>query len=229
MANCLGVLPFLFVKQLSKNLIGISNAIACGVMLACSFDLIHEGEPYGPVLVAIGVLMGMLLVLTSQSFLQKYENIRFEAIEVAINMDGMYFESGHVSQGANARKILLVLGIMSVHAVGEGAGVGVSYSGKSGWTQGLLVTLAIGLHNIPEGLAVSTVLIARGVSPSRAVLWNLACALPQALVRQTLCRQETKERLSGCLACVLVCRDLYQLSAICIGLCSWMYDLGGLF
>ena len=81
---------------------------------------------------------------------------------------------------------------MSVHAMGEGAGVGVSYSGKSGWTQGLLVTLAIGLHNIPEGLAVSTVLIARGVSPGRAVLWNFACALPQALVRQTLRRQETK-------------------------------------
>ena len=31
--------------------------------------------------------------------------------------------------------------------------------------QGVLVTLAIGLHNIPEGLAVATVLVARGVSP----------------------------------------------------------------
>ena len=31
--------------------------------------------------------------------------------------------------------------------------------------QGALVTLAIGLHNIPEGLAVATVLVARGVSP----------------------------------------------------------------
>ena len=87
MANCLGVLPFLFVKQLSNNLIGISNAVACGVMLACSFDLIHEGEPYGPVLVATGVLMGMLLVLASQSFLQKYEDIRFEAIEVDTCID----------------------------------------------------------------------------------------------------------------------------------------------
>lgn len=31
--------------------------------------------------------------------------------------------------------------------------------------QGVLVTLAIGLHNIPEGLAIATVLVARGVSP----------------------------------------------------------------
>ena len=35
--------------------------------------------------------------------------------------------------------------------------------------QGVLVTLAIGLHNIPEGLAVATVLVARGVSPKQAI------------------------------------------------------------
>jgi len=48
--------------------------------------------------------------------------------------------------------------------------------------QGVLVTLAIGLHNIPEGLAVSTVLVARGISPRSALLWTLFTALPQPLV-----------------------------------------------
>ena len=33
------------------------------------------------------------------------------------------------------------------------------------------MTLAIGLHNIPEGLAVATVLVARGVSPKSALIW----------------------------------------------------------
>ena len=32
------------------------------------------------------------------------------------------------------------------------------------------MTLAIGLHNIPEGLAVATVLVARGVSPRKVCL-----------------------------------------------------------
>ena len=44
------------------------------------------------------------------------------------------------------------------------------------------MTLAIGLHNIPEGLAVSTVLVARGISPRRALLWTLFTAMPQPLV-----------------------------------------------
>lgn len=48
--------------------------------------------------------------------------------------------------------------------------------------QGVLVTLAIGLHNIPEGLAVATVLVARGVSPRQALWWSLFTSLPQPLL-----------------------------------------------
>ena len=45
--------------------------------------------------------------------------------------------------------------------------------------QGLLVTVAIGLHNVPEGLAVATVLVARGITPWHALWWTLATSLPQ--------------------------------------------------
>lgn len=70
---------------------------------------------------------------------------------------------------------------MAAHAAGEGAGVGVSYSGERGRTQGLVVTCAIGLHNIPEGLAIATILVSRGVPIQRAIWWNAFVALPQAL------------------------------------------------
>jgi hypothetical protein len=58
---------------------------------------------------------------------------------------------------------------------------GVSFCGRRGWAHGLLVTLAIGIHNIPEGLAVATVLVARGTTPRKALEWTLLCALPQPL------------------------------------------------
>ena len=71
---------------------------------------------------------------------------------------------------------------MAAHAVGEGAGVGVAFAGERGWAAGATVALAIGLHNVPEGLAVATVLAARGASPPRLLLWTALAALPQALV-----------------------------------------------
>lgn len=44
-------------------------------------------------------------------------------------------------RGANARKVLLVVGIMAAHALGEGSGVGVSFCGKRGWSQVRFVCL----------------------------------------------------------------------------------------
>lgn len=84
-------------------------------------------------------------------------------------------------KGADAAKVILVIGIMTLHSFGEGSGVGVSFAGSKGFSQGLLVTLAIAVHNIPEGLAVSMVLGSRGVSPQKAMLWSVITSLPQVI------------------------------------------------
>jgi zinc transporter ZupT len=46
------------------------------------------------------------------------------------------------------------------------------------------MTLAIGLHNIPEGLAVALVSVPRGENPWRAALWagNDGCYAPIVFV-----------------------------------------------
>ncbi|BDA49142.1 probable zinc transporter ZIP11 at N-terminal half [Coccomyxa sp. Obi] len=164
-ASGLGAVPFFFVGTLSARWSALANAVACGVMLAASFDLVHEGEPYGPGLVIVGVMLGSLFIWSIQKWLDQFEDVKFETL-----------------RGASARKVLLVVGIMAAHALGEGSGVGVSFCGQRGWSQGILVTLAIGLHNVPEGLATATVLVARGIPASHAFWWTLATSLPQPLL-----------------------------------------------
>ena len=44
------------------------------------------------------------------------------------------------------------------------------------------IVLAIAVHNIPEGLAISLVLVPRGVGVSRAALWSVFSSLPQPLM-----------------------------------------------
>jgi len=85
-------------------------------------------------------------------------------------------------KGMNAKKVVMVVGIMTLHAFSEGLGVGVSYGGENGRQQGTFMTLAIGVHNIPEGLAVALVSVPRGESPARATLWAIISSLPQPLV-----------------------------------------------
>jgi len=164
-ASGLGALPFFFVTRLSPRLAALANALACGVMLAASFDLVHEGEPHGPLLVVIGLCFGAVFIALTQRMLRDQENVKFGLL-----------------RGADARKTLLMIGIMTAHSLGEGSGVGVSFGGERGWRQGTLVTLAIGAHNIPEGMAVATVLAARGVRPWKCALWSVFTSLPQPLL-----------------------------------------------
>ena len=161
----LGALPFLFVGRLSPRVAALANALACGVMLAASFDLVHEGEPDGPGLVVLGTCAGAIFIALLQRALHGQEDVKFAAL-----------------RGADARKTLLMVSIMAAHSLGEGSGVGVSFSGRRGWAQGQLVTLAIGVHNIPEGMAVATVLASRGVPAWKCAAWAVVTSLPQPLL-----------------------------------------------
>lgn len=164
-ATGLGALPFFFV-ELDAEWAGICNGMAAGVMLAASFDLIQEGRDHGSgSWVVMGILTGGVFIWLCKKFLEHYGEVSMLDIK-----------------GADANKVILVIGIMTLHSFGEGSGVGVSFAGSKGLSQGLLVTLAIAVHNIPEGLAVSMVLASRGVSPQNAMLWSVITSLPQPIV-----------------------------------------------
>ncbi|KAE8718580.1 putative zinc transporter [Hibiscus syriacus] len=164
-ATGLGAVPFFFF-ELDPQWAGICNGMAAGVMLAASFDLIQEGQEHGAgSWVVIGILAGGIFILLCKKVLEQYGEVSMLDIK-----------------GADATKVVLVIGIMTLHSFGEGSGVGVSFAGSKGFTQGLLVTLAIAVHNIPEGLAVSMVLASRGVSPQNAMLWSVITSLPQPIV-----------------------------------------------
>ncbi|KAL6565654.1 hypothetical protein OROHE_004709 [Orobanche hederae] len=164
-ATGLGAVPFFFL-ELDPQWAGICNGMAAGVMLAASFDLIQEGQGHGSgSWVVLGILAGGLFIWLCKKVLEQYGEMSMLDIK-----------------GADAAKVILIVGIMTLHSFGEGSGVGVSFAGSKGLSQGILVTLAIAVHNIPEGLAVSMVLASRGVSPQKAMLWSVITSLPQPIV-----------------------------------------------
>ena len=73
-------------------------------------------------------------------------------------LDEKEYSLGELS-GANAKRAMLVLLIMTMHSFAEGLGVGVSWAGSKGSVQGKFVTTAIGVHNIPEGMTVALLMV----------------------------------------------------------------------
>jgi zinc transporter ZupT len=163
-ATGLGALPFLFVKNISKQWLGIGNSLAAGLMLGASLGLIYEGIQFDLLRVVVGMVLGLLLVVGANRLLKAR---------------GADFHIGDV-QGADAIQMLLIVGVMTVHSFAEGVGVGVSYGDGSAF--GTLISLAIAIHNIPEGLAISLVLIPRGTSVWKAAGWSVFSSLPQPLM-----------------------------------------------
>ena len=164
-----GAIPFLFVKDISKQWLGYGNAVAAGLMLGASIGLIYEGATLQDVgqpvfRLIIGMVIGLVLVLSAQRLLSNRDE---------------KFHIGKV-EGADAVEMLLIVGVMTIHSFAEGIGVGVSYG--DGATFGAFISAAIAIHNIPEGLAISLVLIPRGTKVWRAAGWSVFSSVPQPLM-----------------------------------------------
>lgn len=162
-ATGLGALPFLAVHDMSRRWLGLSNAVAAGLMLGASIMLIREGVEVGSVRAVLGIALGLAFILVTRRVLAHDTHQVIGSLE-----------------GADARKALMVVGVMTLHSFSEGVGIGVSFG--DGETLGLYITTAIAVHNIPEGLAISLVLVPRGTRVATAAAWSIFSSLPQPLM-----------------------------------------------
>lgn len=162
-ATGLGAIPFFFVKEMSRWWISISDAVAAGLMLGASHSLINEGLSDNLWRLVIGIVLGVAFMTLTHRLLEGREDLHVGQL-----------------QGANALKAILIVGAMTLHSFSEGVGVGVSFGGGS--RLGEFITAAIAVHNIPEGLAISVVLVPRGIPAWRAAFWSIFSSLPQPLM-----------------------------------------------
>jgi len=163
LATGLGALPFVFARQPDRTWLGTANSLAAGLMLGASVGLLFEGADHGVERTALGACAGGVFIFVSQRVIDAHETLHLGALE-----------------GADATKALLIVGIMTIHSFAEGVGVGVAFGVEE--TLGVLIGLAIAVHNIPEGLAISLVLVPRGTSPRTAAAWSIFSSLPQPLM-----------------------------------------------
>ena len=172
----IGAIPFLLVDDVSKYWFGVCNAAAAGMMIAASVILFYEGlmstsdsqeDANSSMLLRlfIGIGVGVCFVRFSRSRLEQYEDLKM----------------GNVS-GMDAKKVLLLMGVMTIHSLAEGVGIGVAFSGSGGSRLGALVSSTLAIHNIPEGLAVALVLVPKGFSAKGAIAWSIFSSIPQPIM-----------------------------------------------
>ncbi|SFG03766.1 zinc transporter, ZIP family [Halopelagius inordinatus] len=189
-ATGLGAVPFFFVRHIGDRWNVVLWGVASGIMLSASvFGLVLEalgeyvqvslaGVSADPipgrtlVLLSIGLVAGAVLVFVAN-----------HVIEVTEVHPKRY-------EQADFKKLLLILGVLTVHSFPEGVAVGVAFAdlGLGGGVElfgfavpvlAVFMTVAISIHNVPEGVAISIPLRAMGVPNWRLVWWSVFSSLPQ--------------------------------------------------
>ena len=177
LATGLGVLPFFFTEKFSRRkLIGLWG-LASGIMLAASLlGLIPEGLKAAqefPLLdsaflaIGLGGLAGVVLVVGARRIIGEAD------------IDPGTFEE------TDLKRMILILGILTVHSFPEGVAIGVSFAelGLSGAIPAIAMTMtvAISIHNIPEGVAIAIPFKASGVSNWKTVGAAVFSSVPQPI------------------------------------------------
>jgi zinc transporter ZupT len=132
-------------------------------MLGASIGLLVEGVDRGLGRTLAGAVGGLLLVAVAGALLRRSDGGPPAALSSSAR-----------------RSAVLIIGVMTVHSLTEGIGVGVAFGG--GDALGVAIAVAIAVHNIPEGLAISLVLVPRGATVGRAAAWSVVSSLPQPLL-----------------------------------------------
>lgn len=162
-ATGLGALPFAVERLGVSRWLGPANAVASGVMLAASVSLVLEGGARSGARTGIGLLSGAAFVYCAYHLVGERDALTLGAL-----------------RGADARKALAIVGVMTAHSAAEGIGVGASFG--DGHAFGLVIAAAIAVQNVPEGLAISLVLVPRGARVRSAAGWSIFSSLPQPLL-----------------------------------------------
>ncbi len=182
LATGLGALPFFLIEDIGDRWNVVLWGLASGIMVSASlFGLLFEGVAnaggrWDYLFILLGMGAGVVLVVVGHE------------VVAGVDIDPETYEE------ADVRKLVLILGVLTVHSFPEGVAVGVSFAdlniagtggvsllGATVPVLALFMTVAISIHNVPEGVAISIPLRAIGVSEYRMVWWAVFSSLPQPI------------------------------------------------
>jgi zinc transporter, ZIP family len=158
----LGVVPLSSNRVVSLRTIGWANALASGLMLGVAYALMATGMPGAGLEAGAGAVVGVLFV--------RLTHAAVGTAELELNrLDDPRPEYGY--------QVILVNTLHSAHeGVAIGAAMAVSLS------FGILMALALAVHNIPEATILCTVVKKRGVRLRAAALLAVATNASQVLL-----------------------------------------------
>jgi ZIP family zinc transporter len=187
MATGVGAFPFFFVRALRRRVYDGVLGLGAGLMLAAAtLGLLREAmtgvqgaaglDLARLALVVAGFLGGVATAALMDRFIP-HRHARGHHKHLAHHHDHDAAPGTTTGPDEELRRTYLIIGALSIHRVPEGLAIGAGFAASPGSRLGLLLSMAVALQNVCEGVVMGAPLRLAGVPPSRGLLIVLTTGL----------------------------------------------------
>ena len=196
-----GIVSALLLKKPSDGIICWMLSFAAGVMVSIvCFSLVPETIELTNVAVCLfGLTLGIVIIMTLNRMVDKISlaneaaakkaAIAKDKLKIHYTHEELYHESNMINDSINDKTKsdkakMLRSGILILFAIGLHnipEGIAISAGGSHDIRLGSLLALMIALHNIPEGMAIAAPLLAGGVNRWKVALLTALSGAPTFL------------------------------------------------
>jgi ZIP family zinc transporter len=170
-----GLISALLLKKSNEKMTCWLLSFAAGIMTSIvCFGLMPEALELSGEVTAI---LGLIIGIVVIMLLNKVVDKITQAKNGELKIHSTH--EGLYHQGDVIRKNNMIRsGIIMITAIGLHnipEGIAIGAGGSHDYNLGILIAVMIALHNIPEGMAIATPLLAGGVNKWKVVLWTTVC------------------------------------------------------
>jgi len=171
-----GLISAILLKRPSENMICWLLSFAAGVMVSIvCFGLIPETLEFASIAVSVtGLILGIIVIMGLNRLVDTITEKNGGVIKVHETHEELY----HAGKYIRGRARLLRSGMLMFIAIGLHnipEGIAIGAGGSHSYNLGVLLTFMIALHNIPEGMAIAAPLLAGGIGKLKVIFITALC------------------------------------------------------
>jgi len=177
-----GLVSAILFKRPSENMTCWLLSFAGGVMtsIVC-FGLVPEAFGLSNIGIGIaGLVLGILIIMALSRIVDAITEVKGDELKLHHTPEGLY----HEGEIIRSKTRLLRSGILMLTAIGLHnipEGLAIGAGGSHDLRLGLLLAIMIAVHNIPEGMAIAAPLLAGGVKQRKVVFLTALSGAPTLL------------------------------------------------
>lgn len=178
-----GLIAASFGKNSSKMTCGFlsfSGGIMTGIVC---FGLIPEAMSEHSVYITIGgLILGVLIIMPLHRLVDRLTSLRAPRAQLHETPEELLHEEGILASAGSSS--MMRSGLVMLVAIGLHnipEGLAIGAAGSHDTRLGLMLALMIALHNIPEGMGIAAPLIAGGVGRGKTILLTTLSGAPTIL------------------------------------------------